>query len=371
MKYDLNILNDYISRRLLVKQDHPTLPLSIYMYSRGCQYDGLWDDVTIMCRGLVLDNDGNVIAKPFSKFWNLEENKHIPTQDFNVQEKLDGSLVIVFFYNGELVISTKGSFISDQARWAKKIMDEKYRPTLLTDKDVYEATDYNYSGDELTYMFELIKKNKKIVVDYGDTEELFLLSCIHTKTGKELTYPQVKKISEILGCPIVKQYDGISDYNTLKDIIKDNQEGFVVKFSNGSMCKIKGDEYIRLHRILTNISTTMIWELLSTDGDINLILERVPDEFDKWVKARVRELKYAFFQIDERAGKLHDYFRYGKYGDVYPEPTKKEFAEYVMKQEKILRPIMFAMWDGRPYDHMIWKLIKPKWSKPFIEDLDN
>jgi RNA ligase len=120
MKIDLNILNDYIGRGLVVKQDHPTLPLSIYNYSRACQYDNAWDDVTIMCRGLVLDNEGNVVAKPFKKFWNIEENYHIPTQDFIVQEKLDGSFILAFFYNGELIISSKGSFISDQAIWSKK-----------------------------------------------------------------------------------------------------------------------------------------------------------------------------------------------------------------------------------------------------------
>jgi hypothetical protein len=82
-------------------------------------------------------------------------------------------------------------------------------------------------------------------------------------------------------------------------------------------------------------------------------------------------LKYAFFQISERAGKLHDGFRYGKYGDVYPEPTKKEFAEFVMKQQEILRPVMFSMWDKKPYDDIIWKLIRPKWSKPFKKDSDS
>ena len=72
MKYDLDILNDYIEKGLVIKQVHPTLPLSIYNYSRTCQYGGLWDDITLNCRGLVLDNKGNVIAKPFPKFFNYE-----------------------------------------------------------------------------------------------------------------------------------------------------------------------------------------------------------------------------------------------------------------------------------------------------------
>jgi hypothetical protein len=96
-------------------------------------------------------------------------------------------------------------------------------------------------------------------------------------------------------------------------------------------------------------------------------LDRVPDEFDKWVKTTIQDLKYGCYQLRERAGKLHDGFRYGKYGDVDPEPTKKEFAEFVMKQQEVLHPIMFAMWDhnNEKVDDIIWKLMKPQYSKPF------
>ena len=86
MQYDLNILNEYIEKGLIIKQVHPTLPLSIWNYSRTCQYDRLWDDVTLNCRGLVLDNEGNVIAKPFPKFFNYEEHtaEEIPNELFEV-----------------------------------------------------------------------------------------------------------------------------------------------------------------------------------------------------------------------------------------------------------------------------------------------
>jgi len=359
MKFSLDILNDYIERGLVVKQNHPTLPLSIYNYSRVCQYDRIWDDITKQCRALILDNEGNVIAKSFSKFFNIEENYHVPTNNFTVQEKMDGSLIIGFLFDGELIITSKGSFISEQSVWAKKIMDEKYSSTLLTDKDVYEATDYNFSGDELTYIFELIVKNNRIVVDYGDTEELFLLSCIHTKTGKELTYSQVKKISEIIGCPIVKQYDGITDFNELKNIINDNQEGFVVKFSNGSMCKIKGDEYIRLHKILTNCSTTEIWEYLKNGSDMNELLEKVPDEFDKWVRDVVDNLQK---QFDEIKTNMEDEFA--------QLVNKKEFALKIV--DNPMKSLLFKRLNSYSPDlnDMIWKMVKPQWGKPFREDID-
>ena len=92
MKYDLSILNDYVSEGLVIGQAHSTLPLAIFNYSRTCQYDRLWDDVTLNCRGLILDTEGNIIARPFPKFFNYEEHsaEEIPNELFEVYEKMDG-----------------------------------------------------------------------------------------------------------------------------------------------------------------------------------------------------------------------------------------------------------------------------------------
>jgi RNA ligase len=143
MKYDLSILNDYIDRGLVIKQDHPNLPLSIYNYSRECQYSGKWDDITLNCRGLVLDNDGNVIAKPFPKFFNYEELKpeDIPNENFEVYEKMDGSCIICFYYNNEWMCATRGSFISEQAVKASE---------LLKNNPIEKLNKNN------TYIFEII-----------------------------------------------------------------------------------------------------------------------------------------------------------------------------------------------------------------------
>lgn len=364
MKYDLNIIADYVSEGLIVGQSHPTLPLAIFNYSRTCQYESKWDDITLNCRGLILDTEGNVIAKPFPKFFNYEELKSedIPNELFDVYEKMDGSLGICFYYNGEWHMATRGSFTSEQAIKGKELLGK-----------------YNFERlhPDYTYLFEIIYKENRIVCEY-DFEDVVLLGVIETNTGNEVNIHggdediRIKNMINNIGFPIVTLYKTWGeDWKTLKKEIPSSKEGYVIRFRNGMRMKIKGDEYVRLHRILTNFSTTDIWELLRTKGNMDEFLDRVPDEFDKWVKGTISELKYAFFQISERAGKLHDGFRYGKYGDVYPEPTKKEFAEFVMKQAEPLRPVMFAMWDKKPYDHIIWKLIKPKWSKPFKKDLDN
>ncbi len=355
MNFDLNILNKYISDGLVVKNDHPTLPISIYNYSRTCQYENKWDEITKSCRGLILDQDGNVVAKGFDKFFNIEEHKleNIPNEPFEVFEKLDGSLGILFWYQGIWILATKGSFVSEQAMRGREILDKKY---------YFEPIPKGY-----TTLVEIIYPENRIVCGYGEEESLVVLSMINNATGKELDYSSLLYISDETRMPVVKRYDGIKDYNTLKSLIPKDREGYVIRFRNGFRMKIKGEEYVRLHRILTGFSNVDIWEYLKDGKDINELLDRVPDEFDKWVKTTIRDIRYGCFQLRETAGKLHDGFRYGKFGDKEIEPTKKEYAEFVMKQQEVLRPIMFAMWENNNHkvDEIIWKLMKPKYSKPF------
>ena len=172
-----------------------------------------------------------------------------------------------------------------------------------------------------------------------------------------------KNLIQNIGFRVVKKYDGITDFTTLKNIIKDNEEGYVVKFSNGDRMKIKGEEYLRLHKIMTNISTTTVWEILSSGGKIEDFLKDVPDEFYNKIKLYVSTLNYGYYQYWNQLGKTYDYFRFGKYGDIEVEPTKKEFAEHIKDHHPIAKAIMFAMWDGKNYDKIIWKALKPEFKK--------
>ncbi len=338
-------LNKYHNDGLLYKQTHPTFPLTIWNYTPDVQYGEKWDDITLQCRGLVTDNEGNVAARPFKKFFNIEENKHTPTSEFEVFDKMDGSLGIMFKYNGEMVCATRGSFTSEQSKWMTEF-----------------ALKYNYQNiivDGFTYLFEIIYPENRIVVNYEGQERLVLLGIINTETGEELPYNDLFE-----GFDVVKKYDGIRDYSELKGKVEQNSEGFVVRFSNGERMKIKGEEYLRLHKIMTNVSTTGVWELLSSGGDINEFLKDVPDEFYKKVKDYADLLKYGFYRVSEDCGKSHHYFRYGKYNDREIEPTKKQFAEHVMNHgHPPYRAVMFAMWDGKPYDKLIWNVLKPEFKK--------
>jgi len=339
----LEKLNKYYEDGLLYKQVHPSLPLTIWNYTEKVQYENLWDEVTLMCRGLVTDNNGDIVATPFQKFFNIEEGKFEPTEKFEVYEKMDGSLGIVFWYEGQWVVATRGSFTSDQAIKAREIL-RKYNTDIMF--------------RHLTFCFEIIYMENRIVLDYGDDEKLVLLGTFD-KNGKEYDVEMWREY----GFDVVKKYDGISDYKQLKEMVKNDQEGFVVKFSNGDRVKVKGAEYLRLHKIMTNVTTTGVWEYLKNGEDVLELLKDVPDEFYKKIQNYVKELRYGYFQISEDVGKKFDYKMYGKYNDQEPITDRKEFAEWVSTQPKHMSGILFRMCDKKDYSEIIWNLIRPEFKK--------
>ena len=345
MKIDLNILEQYVNEGWLEVNNHPSLPLSIYNYSRETQFNEKWDDITLMCRGLILDKEGNVIARGFNKFFNLEEHtpEEIPNEPFEVFEKMDGSLIIGFVYNGEFHTATRGSFTSEQSIDARKIVDE------MKVSDIFKE---GYS-----YLFEYIAPNNRIVVDYGDWRELVVLTIIDNKTNEEVKYPELISMA-CEGFRVVDRYLGIEDYTQLKSKIEGNKEGYVIRFKSGFRVKIKGEEYVRLHRLITNFSNVDIWELLKDRKPLNEFLDNVPDEFDVWVRNWINKLKQEYEDIEAEAD-----FMYNRYIDRFM--TRKEIAEIVLKKPSYLHAILFKMVDEKDYSHLIWKLIKPEYSKPF------
>lgn len=337
---NLETLHKYQSDGLLYSQTHPTLPLTIWNYTEKVQYEGLWDEVTLSCRGLVTDDKGNVVTRPFRKFFNIEEGKHTPTEYFEVYEKVDGSLITVFNYNGEWIVSSRGSFTSDQAIAAQRLFNG------LKNTEALEAT--------ATYLFELIAPWNRIVVNYGDVEELILLGA-RTSTY-EGSWQDLYEVSKVIGCKVVKRYDGISDYSTLKGMVEDNHEGFVVRFSNGDRMKVKGEEYIRLHKVMTNLSTTAVWEVLASGGSMDTLLKDVPDEFYNVVKEYELSLVNKFIEIRDNA-----ISECARIAVRVADGDRKSFAELAKKYQ--YPGLLFSLLDGKDINQAIWKHIKPEFRK--------
>lgn len=340
----LQQLENYSQNGLLQKQTHPKFDLTIWNYSPKVQYERLWDEITIQCRGLVTNSKGDIVARPFKKFFNYEEHKpeELPNEDFVVYEKMDGSLGILFNYQDEWILATRGSFTSPQSIKGKEILDKKYDVSSLR--------------KTRTYLFEIIYPENRIVVDYGNEEKLVLLGVIDTESGEEIPDSAIFFMQE-QGFEIVTIYKTWGEgYDLLQEEISKDREGYVIRFKNGFRMKIKGDEYKRLHKIITNISNRDIWEYLKDNKPMDEILDKVPDEFYNWVRETARDLTVRFENINKDYSEIYENLKSRNL-------DRKEFA-IIAKQYRHSN-ILFNMLDGREHKKNIWKIIYPNYSKPF------
>lgn len=352
-KIDWSVLNTYIDNNLIMANKHPEYDLWILNYSPKVQSKKFWDDYTLSCRGLVIDAEGKIYARPFRKFKNMEE--HDPseidmTKKFEVFEKMDGSLIILFYYEPRMkwIIASRGSFISEQMLEAEKMFD----------KSVFNKLNPGY-----TYLFEIIYPENRIVVDYGKRRELVLLTEIHTETGDENSYKNLV-INYSKDFTIVPKYDvTINNLNDLKRLEENNKEGFVVKFEDGFRVKVKFAEYVRLHGILTNVSNLTIWEHLKSKYNFDELLDRVPDEFYDWLQKTVNVLQSQYNDIEREALREFQIIYH-----VNGITERAAFAAQATKSD--LRSILFKLYDKRSYDEIIWKMIRPVYSKPFKDGLE-
>jgi RNA ligase len=363
-KIDLKVLNSYIESGLIEKNPHPSLPIDIFNYSRQCQYLGLWDEVTLAMRGTVIDRRGNIIASAFKKFFNYEEviNQVPTTGDYvYVQEKMDGSLGILFHYAEHWHLCTKGSFISTQAIKGMEIIKSKFNLESFI--------------PEMTYLLEILYPENRIVVDYGKKEDVIFIGA--TSVGEELHWTTAQALFKASGIPkknIVKteQHFSFSHdlFKSLKSQNEQNKEGFVLRFQPGNFrMKIKFDDYVRLHRLLTDFSNIDIWESLRDGKNLEKeLLDRVPDEFDRWVKSKISEIRNNFEKIEKEAKDLYKIF---SDSSEKVSTTKAEYSIWVKKQKKNLQPILYSIFDGKDYQKIIWRLIRPEYQKPFWDKIEN
>lgn len=346
LPFTIDELKKAVDAKLVTERKHPTADLYIYNYTPLVQYSRAWDEVTLNCRGLILDGAGNIVARPFRKFFNYEEYQnpempplplHLP---YTVMDKMDGSLGILYHDGQDYAIATRGSFESDQAIKATEILRTKYRD--------FKPEQYN------TYLFEIIYPSNRIVVDYGDVEDLIFLDVIFNFNGMSVE-------PDAVPFPTVKTFDHTLDQ--LSAIDRVNSEGFVVKFEDGTRVKIKHAEYVRLHRLLTEVSSKSIWEILKNGGEITEILDRVPDEFYQWVRATEKGLR------DNHAHMLAVAKTMVK--DL-ADLERKEVAMRIKGVDQPYPALIFALLDGKDQmaSDIVWKHLRPKYERPFVKDID-
>jgi len=283
--FELRVGQGYI--RMVIEDD-----LILYNYTDKCTFDRAWDEYTMVARGLVVNRyTGQVVARPFGKFFNLNEVEatrleNLPVdKGYHTFEKMDGSLGIVYYHNGQWRMNTRGSFESPQAVKGREMLN-KYRMRYL---------DTNF-----TYLVEIIYPENKIIVDYGAEEKLVLLSAIHTRSGKEINPEVLGYVADQLGMEsaMIYPYD-LSEIIELQKTLPKDQEGFVVRFATGLRVKIKGDEYMKLAKMVSYMTPLSMWEAM-VEGTVNrTYLAALPEEFRPKYEPIVMDLERHYNTIQK------------------------------------------------------------------------
>lgn len=205
-------------------------------------------------RGLILDMQDNfcVVRYAFKKFFNIDEGfaARIDWDTAVASEKIDGSIMSVWYARGEWHLSTNGTIDAFKAELGGvgpyKNFGELFESVLPL------STFANYNKHRC-WTFELVSPYNKVVIDYPETK-VYLLSVRNMDSLEELDFDAVEMIADANGIAAPERYDlnDEADYRQLVEQMPEGHEGIVVRDANGERVKIKTLLYFEMHKAKNN-----------------------------------------------------------------------------------------------------------------------
>jgi T4 RnlA family RNA ligase len=254
---------------------HPLFPnLLFFKYN---QIDSpMGEELVCESRGVILDsaNDWAVVSRPFDKFFNYSEGhaKPIDWDSARVQEKLDGSLMAMYFYKGNWRVASNGTPDAGgpaghfQGTFAELFMDTFMKMGYTTDK-----MDKAY-----TYIFELTSMYNRVVVIH-DRATVTLIGVRHNATGQEMElydqsipnfpFATVKEFS----LQTVDQI--IATFATMSPV---TQEGYVVVDKDFHRVKVKHPGYVAIHHAIDGAGPKKFLEIIRS-GETSEVIPHFPE----------------------------------------------------------------------------------------------
>jgi|CXWL01.1.fsa_nt_gi RNA ligase len=339
--------------------------LVLYCYTEKCNYENNWNEINQQARGVIFNRfTGECMARPFHKFFNIGEKENtkvanLPNETYEVFDKVDGSLGILYWLGDKPMIATKGSFESPQAQEAMKILVEKTYDIKLKSFD-----------KDITLLFEIIYPENRntpgamLVTDYGKTRDLMLLAAINRKTNVELSRQEVEKISEKIGFPLVLKYDlTIQQMIEMQKTLPKEREGFVIRFANRLRVKIKGDEYMKIHRLLNNLTPLFLWENMKNGRVPMELITEVPEEHKDYANEMITKLEIKYInKMDTLLNEIDKMHGVGIWGNTKDKAFMKNVGLYIQQFKPIMGGLFFPKLLERNdvVDYLLMKTIRPK-----------
>lgn len=285
-------------------------------------------------RGIILDDEFNPVCVPFFKFGNYGES-YVPDIDWTsakVQEKIDGSLIKLWFDNG-WHISTMGTIDANKASLGE---NQKYSSfselfTEALSKELNRILEEYGSIPNLdpynTYMFELVSPYNRVIINYGD------IDMYHIGTRNNIT---LQELDLDIGFKKPKTYS----FSTLEECIENanklnhQKEGYVVVDKNFNRVKIKSPKYIQIHHLLNGPVTT--------ERLVSIIQLGETDEFLNYFPEHKSKVETIGLGVQRTAEMIFDEIKYASNRHFI---SRKEFAEFA--KSCTYPPLMFQWYDNK------------------------
>ena len=155
-----------------------------------------------------------------------------------------------------------------------------------------------------TYLFEAIYPENRIVVRY--TDPALVLLAAFDAVGLELAYADILDVAGRLGCRAAKRYpaSSIADLVQHAATLPRDDEGFVLRYSDGTRVKLKGAEYRRIHALISRCTPIAMWEAMNAGDDMAAIRRDLPEEFWPDFDDIVRLLNEGIIELERRVAEL-------------------------------------------------------------------
>ncbi len=318
---------------LTIKRDNGYI---LFVYS---QIDSdMSNPIVQEARGIIFwEEEMLPVCVPFFKFFNVQETNaaQIDWSTAEVQEKIDGSIIKLWYHNGWHV-STNGTIDANKAGLQLPASVPDYHKPLETYLDLFIYTNskienVNWLNDidkDYTYVFELVSPYNRVVVPYKEA------NLYHTGSRNNLTL-----IEEDLDIGFEKP----NKYNisTLKDCLQiaeqlpfDN-EGYVVVDAKWDRVKIKSPAYVAAHHLKNNgvVTYSRVLDMIKVGGDDDFL--SIYPEYGEVFKTVKEGLALFIYEC------LEDYaeFNTANFG------TRKEFA--IWATSKRFPSLLFLLLDNK------------------------
>jgi hypothetical protein len=288
-------------------------------------YDGIYKE----CRSLVIDLKNEIIVlSPFKKFQNVGEieansieniTKEIQNaKSVEITDKLDGSMQSYRFVPEYESVTMSGSqAINMSNSWR---LQDGYS-MLISNENYFNMVKTYW---EYTFIFEYISLKDAHVVCYtAEQEGLYLIGMRNVYTGSQLSYKEVIDIANEYNVKTTTLFNKTFD-EVLADtkIYKSNEkEGYVINI-DGRLVKIKVEDYLQIHKVLSKISSINLIIKSIADDQYDDLIAKIPNSY----RDRVEKISKLVFKYSKDMNRTVE-----EYYSQAPKTDRKEFMLWVDK----------------------------------------